>query len=50
MINDLKKFQSDFVICKLNNFNQVIESYESQKINIDDLRKDEMKYFKQLKE
>ena len=49
MINDLKKFQSDFVICKLNNFNQVIESYESQKINIDDLRKDEMKYFKQLK-
>ena len=49
MINDLKKFQPDFVICKLNNFNQVIESYESQKINIDDLRKDEMKYFKQLK-
>ena len=49
MINDLKKFQPDFVIGKLNNFNQVIESYESQKINIDDLRKDEMKYFKQLK-
>ena len=49
MINDLKKFQPDFVICKLNNFKQVIESYESQKINIDDLRKDEMKYFKQLK-
>ena len=49
MINDLKKFQPDFVICKLNNFKQVIESYESQKINIDDLRRDEMKYFKQLK-
>ena len=50
MINDLKKFQADFVIGKLNNFNQIIESYESQRINIDDLRKDEMKYFRQLKE
>jgi len=49
MINDLKKFQGDFVIGKLNNFNQVIDSYVSQKINIDDLRKEEMKYFRQLK-
>ena len=49
MINDLKKFQADFVIGKLNNFNQIIESYESQRINIDDLRKDEMNYFRQLK-
>ena len=50
MINDLKKFQGDFVIGKLNNFNQVIDSYVNQKINIDDLRKEEMKYFRQLKE
>ena len=49
MINDLKKFQGDFVIGKLNNFNQVIDSYESQRINIDDLRKEEMKYFRELK-
>ncbi len=49
MINDLKKFQGDFVIGKLNNFNQVIDSYEAQRINIDDLRKEEMKYFRQLK-
>jgi hypothetical protein len=49
MINDLKKFQGDFVIGKLNNFNQIIESYVNQKINIDDLRKEEMKYFRQLK-
>ena len=49
MINDLKKFQGDFVIGKLNNFNQIIESYESQRINIDDLHKEEMKYFKELK-
>ena len=49
MINDLKKFQADFVIGKLNNFNQVVDSYISQRINIDDLRKDEMKYFRQLK-
>ena len=49
MINDLKKFQGDFVIGKLNNFNQIIDSYVSQKINIDDLRKEEMKYFRQLK-
>jgi hypothetical protein len=49
MINDLKKFQGDFVIGKLNNFNQIIESYESQRINIDDLHKEEMKYFRELK-
>ena len=49
MINDLKKFQGDFIIGKLNNFNQIIDSYVSQKINIDDLRKEEMKYFRQLK-
>ena len=49
MINDLKKFQGDFVIGKLNNFNQIIESYINQRINIDDLRKEEMKFFKQLK-
>ena len=49
MINDLKKFQGDFVIGKLNNFEEIINSYISQRINIDDLRKEEMKYFKQLK-
>ena len=49
MINDLKKFQGDFVIGKLNNFEELINSYISQRINIDDLRKDEMKFFRQLK-
>ena len=49
MINDLKKFQGDFVIGKLNNFNQLIDSYKSQRINIDDLRRKEMDYFKELK-
>ena len=49
MINDLKKFQADFVIGKLNNFDEVVESYINQRINIDDLRKEEMKYFRQLK-
>lgn len=49
MINDLKKFQGDFVIGKLNNFDEVVESYINQRINIDDLRKEEMKYFRQLK-
>jgi len=49
MINDLKKFHGDFVIGKLNNFEEVIESYKNQRINIDDLRREEMKYFKQLK-
>ena len=49
MINDLKKFRGDFIIGKLNNFEQLIESYKSQRINIDDLRKEEMKYFRQLK-
>jgi hypothetical protein len=49
MINDLKKFQGDFVIGKLNNFEEIINSYISQRINIDDLRKEEMKFFKQLK-
>ena len=49
MINDLKKLQKDFVIGKLNNFEEVIESYINQRINIDDLRKEEMKYFRQLK-
>ena len=49
MINDLKKFQGDFVIGKLNNFQEIINSYISQRINIDDLRKEEMDYFKQLK-
>ena len=49
MINDLKKFQGDFVIGKLNNFEEIINSYISQRINIDDLRKKEMDLFKQLK-
>ena len=49
MIGDLKKFQDDFIIGKLNNFEQVINTYISQRINIDDLRKEEMKYFKELK-
>lgn len=49
MINDLKKFQGDFVIGKLNNFEEIINSYISQRINIDDLRKEEMKFFRQLK-
>ena len=49
MINDLKKFQSDFVIGKLNNFEKIITSYINQRINIDDLHKEEMKFFRQLK-
>jgi len=49
MINDLKKIQGDFVIGKLNNFEEIINSYISQRINIDDLRKEEMKFFRQLK-
>ena len=49
MINDLKKLQADFVIGKLNNFDEVVNSYINQRINIDDLRKEEMKYFRQLK-
>ncbi len=49
MINDLKKFQGDFVIGKLNNFEEIINSYINQRINIDDLRKEEMKFFRQLK-
>jgi hypothetical protein len=49
MINDLKKFQGDFVIGKLNNFEEIINSYISQRINIDDLRKEEMEFFRKLK-
>ena len=49
MINDLKKFQGDFVIGKLNNFEEIINSYKSQRINIDDLRRKEMDLFKELK-
>ena len=49
MINDLKKFQPDFVIGKLNNFDEVVKSYINQRINIDDLRKKEMELFRQLK-
>ena len=49
MINDLKKFQGDFVIGKLNNFEEIINSYISQRINIDDLRRKEMDLFKELK-
>ena len=49
MINDFKKFQGDFVIGKLNNFEKIITSYINQRINIDDLHKEEMKFFKQLK-
>ena len=49
MINDFKKFQGDVVIGKLNNFEKIITSYINQRINIDDLHKEEMKFFKQLK-
>ena len=49
MINDFKKFQSDFVIGKMNNFEKIINTYESQRIDIDELHKEEMKYFRQLK-
>ena len=49
MINDLKKFQGDFVIGKLNNFEKIVTSYINQRINIDDLHKEEMKFFRQLK-
>ena len=49
MINDFKKFQGDFVIGKLNNFEKIITSYINQRINIDDLHKEEMKFFRQLK-
>ena len=49
MINDLKKFQSDFTIGKFNNYEKIITTYENQRINIDELHKEEMKYFRQLK-
>ena len=50
LIVDLKKFLDDFINGKLDNFNQVIDSYEKQKINIEELRKEEMENFKELKE
>ena len=49
MINDLKKFQSDFTIGKFNNYEKIITNYENLRIDIDELHKEEMKYFKQLK-
>ena len=49
LITDLEKFKDDFVIGKLNGFNALVESYINKKINIDNLRKEEMKYFRELK-
>ena len=49
LIVDLRKFLDDFINGKLDNFNQVIDSYEKQKINIDELRKEEMENFRELK-
>jgi hypothetical protein len=50
LITDLEKFKDDFVIGKLNGFNALVESYINKKINIDNLRKEEMKYFRELKQ
>ncbi len=50
MTTDLSRFFDDFVLGKLNNFNSVIENYNNKKINIDSLRKEEMKYFRELKQ
>ena len=50
MVTDLSKFFDDFILGKLNNFNAVIENYNNKKINIDSLRKEEMKYFRELKQ
>ena len=50
MVTDLSRFFDDFILGKLNNFNAVIESYINKKINIDSLRKEEMKYFRELKQ
>jgi hypothetical protein len=50
MVTDLSRFFDDFILGKLNNFNTVIESYNNKKINIDSLRKEEMKYFRELKQ
>ena len=49
MINDLKKLPPDLLIGKLNNFEKIINTYISQRINIDELHKEEMKFFRQLK-
>lgn len=50
LIGDLKKFFADFINGKMDNFKQVIDSYEKQKINIDELRKEEMEHFRKLKD
>ena len=50
MTTDLSRFFDDFILGKLNNFNSVIENYNNKKINIDSLRKEEMKYFRELKQ
>ena len=50
MVTDLTRFFDDFILGKLNNFNAVIENYNNKKINIDNLRKEEMKYFRELKQ
>jgi len=45
MINDFRKFR-DFVIGKLNYFEKIITLYINQSINIDDLHKEQMKFFR----
>ena len=50
LISDLNKFFPDFTQGKLDEYRKVIDVYEKRKINIDQLRKEEMLYFTKLKE
>ena len=50
LIGDLRKFFDVFINGKIDNLKQVIDSYEKQKINIDELRKEEMEHFRKLKD
>lgn len=49
LLNDLQKIQEDLVNGKFDNYNIVNTNIINKKINIDDLRKDEMKLFRELK-
>lgn len=49
LLNDLQKIQEDLVNGKFDNYNIINTNIINKKINIDDLRKDEMKLFRELK-
>ena len=49
LITDLTVLKDDFVNGKFDNYNELIESLLRKRMNIDDLRKDEMKLFRELK-